>query len=175
MKNYLIILALFLSSTTLIAQNYDGLPLKGHYLFKDTGGFGFAPMATIGYENILPLNEYSFLSTKVGLNGAFWVIAFNYGVPHGVSINVGTRYVFLEAGVNGWYGYASTLIPLFPNGNEQGWGYMVGGNIGINTLVDLFDKEFMLRMYATPNYNLTNEVIREEVIWWGGLGVSFKL
>lgn len=172
MKKYLILTILLFCTTLLTAQNQDFKVKEGGYFFEETGGFGLPAIMTLGYEKIEVLNDNQFLSTKVGINGGVWFFAYNFGVPHGVSMNFGKKHVFFETGLNGWFGYYRDENDL--SNIQSDFIYTIGTNIGINTAFHIFKTDFMVRAYLNPMYNLNSDLIRKTFIW-GGIGLSFRI
>lgn len=176
MKNYLIngltIFIFLMISTFLTAQNQDFKIKEGGYIFEEFGGYGIPALFTLGYEKVKIINDNRFLSTKIGVNSGVWITGYNVGVPHGVSMNFGKKHVFLETGVNGWFGYFQDDENL--SDIQNGFIYTVGTNIGVNTAFHLLRTDWMFRTYLNPMYNVNSELIRKVLIW-GGIGMSVRI
>ena len=172
MKNYLTLSIFLLCSIALTAQNQEFKVKKGHYIFEELGGYGLPALMTLGYEQVNPINDYSFLSSKIGVNGSVWFFGHSIGVPHGVSMNFGKKHVFLETGVNGWFGYYEDQDDL--SNIKSDYIYVIGTNVGVNTAFRFLKTDVMLRAYLNPSYNLNSDLIRKTYVF-GGLGMSFRL
>lgn len=183
MKHYFTIFLLFLG-LFIHAQKVDfaatqaNFSIKqGGYFTEEIGGYGALPLLTLGYEYVKPLNENMFLSTRAGINVAVGFFGYHIGIPHGASLNFGKKHFYFETGLNGWYGFTQDSDAMLDGKeNYNGYSYLVGVNLGLNTVFAMKKRNVMYRIYVNPWYNTTNNngLIRKTFIW-GGMACSIQL
>lgn len=174
MKPFFTIFLLFFG-LFLQAQNTNSIVRQGGYFTEEIGGNAPIPTLSLDYEYIKPLNEKMFLSTRVGANCFVGLTGYDVGVPHGVSLNFGKKHFYFETGLNGWYGFTQDDDAGW-QGEIEGFSYIIGVNLGLNTVFAMKKRNVMYRIYLNPWYNTTsnNGLIRQTFIW-GGMGCSIQL